>query len=238
MNTELRFLFEAIARFDRYPAGIQKICGNEQGNIFFPGGQGIFDPEQGKISDKEIMIAGYQFDRRMDFLKMHEKDQTKSRINPAWANLLLLLFKGGIDPRHCFFTNVIPGVVVHNKIRKKSSPVTKRYFIEFSRSLFRLEVGIQKPEVILVLGLRAARFLSLLHPKLEGWATLQNFGQADLKMLAIIERVPITDTSEPTLVLLVHPDGRQRNIRRRKFRGFTGDNAEIRMLSDVHREKP
>jgi hypothetical protein len=235
MSAELQLLFGAIRQFDRYPSNIKRICGNEQGNIFFPGGKGIFDEETERISDKEIMITGYQFDRCLDYLQTPGIDQQISRTNTAWANLMLLLCKGGVDPGHCFFTNAVLGVQDQNGSANKPSPVTKRYFLEHCRSVFRMELEIQKPRMIIVLGLRAARFLSLLHPKLEGWATLGNFTEADRKMLAVMEKIPLTATSEPTLVLLVHPAGRQGNIRHRKYGSFTGDNAEIRLLSFVYR---
>ena len=83
MTTELSFLFERVNNFDSYPAGILPICGDESGNLFFPGGPGILNPEQGMISKKEFMIAGYQFDTRLNYLKAHGLKKNRLKTSPA-----------------------------------------------------------------------------------------------------------------------------------------------------------
>jgi uracil-DNA glycosylase len=231
MTTELSFLFERINNFDSYPAGVRRICGDEPGNLFFPGGSGILNTERGMISSKKFMIAGYQFDTRLNYLKAHGLKKNRLKTSTAWANLLLLLVKGGIDPEHCFFTNAMLGALYEGEESNRSSAFARKVFREYCRSLFRMELEIQKPQVIVVLGLKAARSLSTLHPKLEGWKTLENYTIADQDNL--IENVPLTGSFASTFVLLTHPAGRRVNYISNEFDNFSLDNKRIRMLSKL-----
>lgn len=234
MKTELQTLFNEINKFSRYPQGIERISGNMPGNIFFPGGPGIYNHEDGKISNRKIMVVGPMFDINLNFNKLHGARDQKIRISPGFSNLLLLLIKGGIDPLDCFFTNVIPGVRKPGVQKRKSSAFWKRYFMDYCRMLFRMELEIQRPKLMLVLGIKTAGFLSSFHPKLIEWSNLRTIKQADEQYYSVMENVPFTLNSSTTLVLLVHPVGRHANIGPRHFGKYRGDNAEVRMLSSVN----
>jgi hypothetical protein len=237
MPSDLQILFSEISKFNNYPAGIERICGDIPGNIFFPGGPGIFNAGDGIISDKQIMVVGLQFSTNLNFNKPHGWQAQRLRITPPWHILLLLLITGGIDPEQCFFTNVILGTTLRPKsgIRKrkkrKSIANTKKYFMEHCRSVFRLELEIQQPKVILVLGIKAAKFLSYFHPKLNEWSVIRTIKEADHQYLSVMESVPLTENSATTLVLLVNPVGRYANIARRRFGKLSGNEAEVRMIS-------
>ncbi|MCX6246152.1 MAG: hypothetical protein NTW10_00325 [Bacteroidetes bacterium] len=236
MTSELEILFSEIRKFNAYPAGIERICGDVPGNIFFPGGPGIFNAENGMISNREIMVVGPQFDSNLNFNKLHGWQEHWLRMTPPWHTLLLLLVNGGVDPERCFFTNVILGTKlrpesgIRNRKKRKFDVNTKKYFMEHCRSLFRLELEIQKPKVILVLGVVAAKFLCSFHPRLYEWSVIRTIKEADQQVLSVMESVPLTENSSPTLVLLVNPVGRHANIARRRFGEYRGNEAEVKMI--------
>jgi hypothetical protein len=236
MTSELDILFSEIRKFNDYPAGIERICGDVPGNIFFPGGPGIYNAENGMISNREIMIVGPQFNSNLNFNKLHGWQEHWLRITPPWHTLLLLLVNGGVDPERCFFTNVILGTKLwpesgtSNRKKKKSEGDVKKYFMEHCRSVFRLELEIQQPKVILVLGIKAAKFLSSFHPKLYEWSVIRTIKEADQQVLSVMESIPLTKNSAPTLVLLVNPVGRHAHITRRRFGEYRGNEAEVRMI--------
>ena len=230
MPTELESLFNEINKFEFYPSNIQRISGDISGNIFFPGGHGIFKKETGKISDKEIMVIGDQFTHNLDFNKAHGLKKDRMRISPGWSNFLLLCIKGNIDPEKCFFTNTLLGMVIPKYTGQKPSDYTKNYFTEYCRSILRKELEIQKPKLIIVLGLKAARFLSIFHPDMQEWANINSISKADQQGYSIIKNVPLTESSKSTLALIAHPVGRHVHIAGRKFGKFSGNKAEVEML--------
>jgi len=237
MATELEMLFDEINKFDYYPANIKRISGDIPESIFFPGGQGIFSKVPGSISDKEIMVVGDQFNYNLNMNKAHGLKKNRLKISPAWSNLLLLCIYGNIDPEKCFFTNTLLGVAIPNKTGKKPSEYTRNYFTEHCKKIFQKELEIQKPKLILVLGLKAARFLSIFHHDLQEWSNIRSLSKVDQQGLTIIRNVPLTETSTTTLVLLTHPIGRHANIASRKFGKYSGNKAEIEMLLHINQKQ-
>ena len=229
MSTDLQMLFDEINSFDYYPANVDPICGNRTGNIFFPGGTGLIKPGDSSISNKNIMIVSDQFNTTLDFNKFHGLKKQRVKITPAYLNLLEFMIKANIDAEKAFFTNTLLGIEIKTT-GKKSSTYINRYFVDYCKHVFRMELEIQKPKLVIVFGLKAAKFLSTFHPKLEAWSTIKSFKEVDEKKLSIMKNIPLVSGSTSTIALLVHPAVRQANIAGRKFGKFSGNKAEIEMM--------
>lgn len=227
-------MFSMIRTSGPYPSGIRKISGEFTGNPFFPGSYGIFT-DNGKISDKKVMITGYRFEPRTDFVRMSGVSRPREKTTLAWRNLFYLLFLGGADPSGSFFTNAVPGMKEVTGAGAQPDPSSMLYFRKHSRELFQKQLDIQKPAVVLVLGIRAAKSLTWISPKLACWRVLKNYAEADRKGQSVIRDVPVAEGATASFVLLVDPVRRRANVACRRFGNATGDEAEIEMISCVMR---
>ena len=229
MQTELEHLFEEIRNNNFYPESMNRIAGEIKGVAFFPGGRGTFDNSE-SISDKPIMIVGQDFDSYKNFTRSLNSGCENIDKNPTWKNIRLLLKNCGIDPKDCFFTNAILGARNQPRNTGKSPAFSDDMFLEYCKDFFHKVLEIQKPKLILVLGIQVARYLSTFNEKLANWADIKTFRQVDENYLSVKKKVIISPNCETTLVLLVHPSFRKLNVKHRRFQQFIAESAEIEMI--------
>jgi hypothetical protein len=228
--TEIQQLFEMVRDSRKYPDSIVPIAGEIKKKAFFPGGSGIFD-ESAKISNKKIMVLGQDFDTYQNFLESLNSEKENIETNKTWIVLLKLLESCKIDPHDCFFTNVIPGARINGSNKGKSPAFKEKDFLDFCNEVFLAQLNIQKPQVILILGLHVARFLAdqtKWYPK----SKLKNFGEADRAGLSVVRDVKISDERRTTLILLVHPSLRSANLRHRKLNQQSGADPEPELITN------
>ncbi|MCX6278631.1 MAG: hypothetical protein NT004_11095 [Bacteroidetes bacterium] len=228
MQTESEHLFEEIKKYDFYPESMTRIAGEINNVAFFPGGRGTFDNSE-YISDKPIMIVGQDFDSFKNFERSRNAGGENIDKNPTWKNIRELLKNCEINPSDCFFTNAILGA--RNQIRNtgKSPAFSDEKFLAYCKDFFLEVLEIQKPKLILVLGMQVARFFSTFE-SLSSWAEIKTFNQADERHLSVQKQVILSPNFETTLVLLVHPSFRKLTVKYRRFRHYIAEDAEIEMI--------
>ncbi len=225
---EIQLLFDMLDTFP-YPDTMKMVTGEILGQAFFPGGKGIFN-DGNIISDKEIMILGQDFDCETNYKK--SKDQGKEDIvkNPTWRNLLAVLKELNISPDRCFFTNAILGVRAGDKGTGKSPAFKHSDFIKHCQKFFLYQIEMQRPKAIFVLGKFTAKFFAELSIKLNCWTQIKNFETLDKNGHPVVMDVEFENGIKSNLVLLTHPPFRPANIKRRKYDGECGNNAEMKMI--------
>jgi len=233
METDVQTLFNEIRKYNSYPASIKRIAGEYALHAFFPGGRGLIDDADSVIAGKKIMVVAEQFHPNQGFLRELSPVRPRMKTTPFWDKVLHLLMDSDIDPLHCFFTNLVLGIRIPDKKPVKATSFVARMFNEHCKAVFRKELEMQKPKLILVLGMEAGLFLSTFHPKLRFWAKLRNFEKIDQLGLALMENIQMTDQVTTTLILIVNPSAPKSRVPVRKFMKYKGREAEIRMIKSV-----
>ena len=102
------------------------------------------------------------------------------------------------------------------------------------RSFLDKQIEVQKPRLILTLGLEVPWFIEPLSSRLKAWRGYESFGDLDVAG-PLISDVDFEGALEQpvTVVALVHPSQRRRNVWRRRYRGLSGEAAELSMLKDA-----
>lgn len=202
---------------------------------FFPGGTGIME-DTNCVSNKRIMVLGQDFGSEAGFERSKKEDSDKDILkNPTWRNILHLLDEVNINPKDCFFTNIILGIRKSCKATGKSPAFRDKDFIEDCRKYFLFQLDIQKPKAIFVLGKYVAQFLSTTSDKLIDWKHIDNYSKFDSSGQLVMRDVTFYNNHRCNLVVLTHPSLRPVNIRKRKYKGQIGHEAEIQMIADVLR---
>lgn len=229
--TTVKKLFDALDDLT-YPKTMKKVKGEISGLAFFPGGKGTFDNID-NLTNKSIMIIGQDFDSEKNYtlsLKSGKEDINK---NPTWRNLIALLEEVNVSPDLCFFTNAIMGIRKGHKGTGKSPAFNDTNFIKKCQDFFLLQLIVQKPEKILVLGKQAASVLSKTAKKLETWENIPNYKILDTNNNQIKKDVVFNNGFKSDLVILTHPSFRPQNIHRRTYKSFSGHLAEINMIKTL-----
>jgi len=244
MPTELHILIDKVKAWSFYPPDIRPLYGDSNETIFFPAGPGMYHKEEGKLSDKPIMVICNRYTPQLNFLRLHGVRQDWERTTIAWSEVLNTLTQAGIDPLDCFFTNCHLGVRQTAESRRRNQDagswmldagysIPSSYFRDHCRDILRFTVELQHPRLILVLGLRAASFISRLHPMLLAWQNIQTYHAVDKRYQSIIRDVPLLPGQLTTIVLLLHPVRRKTHISTRKDGRAIGYDAENRLLRTV-----
>jgi len=152
---------------------------------------------------------------------------------PYWRNLRCVLDGCGISLEQCFATNAYPGLLTGPSNLGCFPGADDMQFQAVCREFLTEQIRVVRSVLIVTLGLYVPPFLSALSPDLSGWRNVSK-----LKHLngdnALVRRAAFEGTAHvAAVVALTHPSYRQRNARYRQYHGFTGDDAERRMLKDA-----
>ena len=208
-----------------YPDGVVAVPEPVSGTAFFPGGLGLWMGDN-SITDvpKPIMIVGQDFNSVRTYQRIRAKG-SEVGTSPTWRNLLTILGAANISPDSCFFTNVYMGL-------RSSGPETGLFpgsrdstFVNQCMWSLAKQIEMVRPQVIVTLGLEplrvlAKRFFDFQPPKRI----------SDCDQIYAALRLPHGPVS---LVALTHPSLYYSNVRRRRYAGSTGVQAEVLMLKSV-----
>ena len=228
---EVGLLFNEIDKFP-YPATMKMVKGEIPNRAFFPGGKGTFNNDD-NISGKEIMIIGQDFDSEKNHKISIKNGEENIVKNPTWRNLGLILKELNISPNNCFFTNVILGIRKGNKAIGKSPAFKDPVFIKNCQDFFLIQLKIQKPKAIIVLGKFTAQVLAGTADDLKGWSKINSFSILDEQNIQIKKDVIFQNGIKSNLVILTPPSYRQAYVFRRQYDGFEGHSAEIKMIEAI-----
>ena len=220
-----------------YPPKVLPVPRPIKGTSFFPGGFGLWNPEASEFLPDfpygGTMILGHDFHSETGYQDSLRRGH-ESLTQPTWRNLLVLLDSAGIAPTTCFFTNVFMGLREGNATTGKFPGATDLAFVAHCRRFLVRQIGLQRPSLIVTLGIHAPKILAPLSPGLAPWATGSGIKHLDGvgPLRSRIEVTGITDY-RTTAVALIHPSLRHASVRHRRYGDLIGNEAELKMLRDA-----
>ena len=179
------------------------------------------------------MILGQDFDTKLKYESAKKNESEDISSNTTWKNLLCLLNEAKISPDNCFFTNAIMGVRNNGSAIGKSPGFKNKIFIEKCQEFFLYQLEMQKPKIILVLGLKVAEFLSETSNNLDKWRKIKNYKTIDEKNLQILKNIKFKNGNVSNLALLMHPSSRKYNLDKRYYKEKKGKEAQIQMIKEI-----
>ena len=229
-------LFGLLKGFS-YPDGLVPVPQRIPGTAFFPGGYGLWRKTRGGLPPMpcgKVMVLGNNFDSECGYRKSLQKGDELH--TPTWQNLLQLFGSVGIRPEDCFFTNAYMGLLASCPSNTGESPGARNStFRKCCESFFAEQIAVQKPRLILALGRFVPEFIAPLSRDLAEWTEWRKWSGLDVSGPVKRVHFDFDDTGEQmtTVVALVHPSMRRSNLRWRRYRGRTGNEAELAMLKDA-----
>lgn len=229
----------------RYPVGIIEVRADINGPAFFPGGRGLLVrniAQPGYAVGKHVpvdgvLVLGHNFPNRKGY------EAAKSRSgevalgsngtvkNPTWRHLLDLMSEVSLRADRCFFTNAYMGVMDSKSACGSHEGFGDAYFQEDCRDIFLCTLALQRPQLIVSLGLPAVKFLASIAEDSEPWRKASSWLAIDEQRFP--KQVRFAKYDEPVFVVpLVHPSYRLRNVRLRKYGNYQGSEAERHMLTE------
>ncbi len=227
-----------------YPAHVLPIRERIAGTAFFPGGSGLYleslDPSEVESPVGGVMILGHNFDSESGFrASLQRKKEILSR--GAWAGTLMRLNDVRIPLNQCFFTNAFMGLCEGNDNKKYLGRECGR-FREACASFLKAQIELQKPRLIVTLGLKVPPLLATIASGLEPWeGKCKRHGcDPELKTTSINHHPKLNARFEfgtgqehrAVIVPITHP-GEGRNLKHRHPLGYSpGLGGEIELMRE------
>ena len=228
-----------LGEVEPYPAKVCAVPAELSFTAFYPGGAGvILNQDGGKppFPVGGVMIVGHNFYHLAGFEKMRLR-RARDAGTPTWRNLLSTLRRAEIAPEDCFFTNAYQGLMETESSMGAFPGAKDAAFVERCRAFFRRQLAVQKPRLVLTLGVHVPPFLAPLSSELEAkWRGEKGpltFTQIDGNGGGLIETtVRDADGVERELVwvALTHPAQQWPNVKRRRWGELEGLAAEEALL--------
>lgn len=220
-----------------YPAGVIAVREVIPFRAFFPGGYGLLAATPGEpLPDFPIggvMVLGHDFHSEEGYEASVARG-CESESQPTWRVLLKVLDRAGISPQRCFFTNYYMGLRVGKGTTGVFPGAKDPEFKEHCTSFLLEQIRIQRPRLILTLGVYTPPEIAPLSRDLAEWGERRGFKHLD-QVGPVRRNVRFDDAPDvvATVVALTHPSFRHASIRHRRYRDLTGDDAEMAMLRDA-----
>jgi hypothetical protein len=220
-----------------YPPKVLPVPKPIRGTSFFPGGFGLWNPESSEVLPAfpygGTMILGHDFHSETGYKASLQRGH-ESLTQPTWRNLLILLDTAGITLESCFFTNVFMGLREGRATTGRFPGASDLAFVAHCmRFLFR-QIDLQRPSLIVTLGIHAPKMLAPLSPGLAQWSTGTGIKHLD-NAGPLLSRIEVTGIADyrTTAVALIHPSLRHASVRHRRYRDLGGNEAELAMLREA-----
>lgn len=217
-----------------HPLGVLPVPEAIRGTAFFPGGFGLLVSAPGSELPSfpfgGLMVLGHDFHSEAGYRRSLERNG-ESLSQPTWRNLLRLLAQAAIPTADCFFTNFFMGLR-QGTITTGVFPGSKSEpYVEHCRRFLLRQLEVQRPRLLLTLGIHTPVLVAPMSPELAPWRIRQGLKYLDasgpIQRRASFVGLPGFRT---TVVALTHPSLRHASMRHRRFDGATGADAELRML--------
>lgn len=198
---------------------------------FFPGGSGLLRDHDNIIPD--VMVLGQDFGTFDDFSRMSSMSRSQERKSPTWINFESLAYQVGLSLERCFFTNVIMGLRMIGKSTGLNLGLKDVNFKNQNIQFLKRQIELINPKIVIVLGAIPAQLISEISNDLRIWKDFK-FKKVDENRKAQIRIVRLKDGSQGfTCVVIVHPSFRNFHVKRRKYKNYEGNCAEVQLLKEA-----
>ena len=222
-------LFNSMNIVEPYPDSVAPVkCMVATETAFFPGGKGLWLDDNSMFLP-DILVLGQDFSTEEWYDEMFNGKE-KDLDSPTWINMISLFKQAKIDLNRCFFSNVFMGLRRTKSMTGKFPGFKDRLFVKRNIDFLSYQIKVIKPKVIITLGKYAAELLtSLSQQDLQNWKDWQALRAANV---GFIRNVKFLDHI-CNCIALEHPSMRYSNVKRRRYQGLCGNEAEVKMLEDA-----
>jgi hypothetical protein len=222
---------------DGYPAGVLAVRQPIPGIAFFPGGYGLWRGDTSSplpsMPVGGIMVLGHDFHSERGYEDSLARGR-ESVTQPTWRQICKLFDAVGIDPSRCFFTNIYMGLRAGAATTGPFPGRTDERFVGHCRRFLVEQLRVQRPSLILTLGIHVPGFLGTLSPDLSAWTQGTGFKHLDrVGPVRMDVQFDVEPTIVATVVALTHPSLRDASVRHRCYRGLVGHDAELEILGEA-----
>lgn len=220
-----------------YPSGVVAVPGViRSGVAFFPGGSGLWGTKAEHslppLPVGGVMVLGHDFHSEAGYWKcLHAGGELFT--SPTWSKLLEVLEASTIAPERCFFTNLYMGLRRGTATTGLFPGASDRVFVKHCQAFLLEQLRVQRPALVLTLGIHVPPVMGGLSPELAPWTTGKGLEHLD-KVGPVRTKVTFRDLADyqATAVALVHPSLQHANLKHRRYRGLFGSAAQMAMLRD------
>lgn len=220
-------LFGHINIVEPYPNLVSGVSKMIDITAFFPGGKGLWKEVEADVFPS-ILILGQDFSTEKEYKRM-----LQSKVNdldgPTWRNLRKLFIEANVNLLDCFFSNVFMGLRKTESMTGKFHGFKDEGFVRRNIEFLLFQIDIIKPKLIITLGKYSTEMLAKLSDDLSSWRNYKALRQPDIGLKRYVK----INGNTVTCIALEHPSKRNSNVKRRKYKDFVGNEAEIRMLMDA-----
>lgn len=218
-----------------YPAGVVPVPGPIGGLAFFPGGHGLWnarpDAPLPAFPVGGIMVLGHDFHSETGYAKSLALGGEPLTL-PTWGNMLRLFRTVGVPLDRCFFTNLYMGLRAGSATTGEFPGARDAAFVAHCQAFFLEQLRVQRPSLILTLGVHVPPVIGRLSPELASWSAgrgLRHLNTGPVRTDVGFEGVPDLRT---TVVALIHPSLRHASLRYRRYGVDASVDPEVAMLRD------
>jgi hypothetical protein len=178
------------------------------------------------------MVVGHDFHSEAGYLESFRAGGERPTL-PTWRNLLEVLEAAGIAPEKCFFTNLYMGLRAGTATTGVFPGAGDPAFVAHCQGFLIEQLRVQRPALVLSLGVHVPPVLGALSPELAPWTTGRGLRHLDT-VGPVRSGVAFRglDGYRTTVAALIHPSLRHASLRHRRYRGMSGPHAELAMLRD------
>jgi hypothetical protein len=234
--TELETLRVELRKINSYPLELESVDCGITGIGFFPGARGIWKNGDETLTNKSIMVLGHDFGAKRDYQNSVIRGEENLKAL-TWKNLKEAMDDYRIKPENCFFTNCIMGIRAEGLSAIGENPASKNEnfetFKKDCQEFLIKQITIQKPQLIICLGLQILNFMSDMSTKLGHLSKIKSFKKLDIENLSAFENIEFNGISNylTNLVFITHPTYRHLNIENRSYYGLSGIDAERKLVN-------
>ncbi len=231
-----RRLWQAHLAIAGYPDGCLQVPAPIAYTSFFPGGLGLWNPARSDVLAEfpvgGVMVLGHDFHSERGYEKSLELGM-ESPNQPTWRSLTKMLREAGVPLESCFFTNFYMGL-------RLGAATTGRYpgslsprFVTECRDFLRVQLEVQQPRLVLVLGAWVPSLVAPLGRGLEPWTSRTTLREIDERGLSILSNVQLHSGGSSVWAALSHPSFYPRSASGRVFRGHEGREAHELLVTEA-----
>jgi uracil-DNA glycosylase family 4 len=188
----------------------------------------LLDESDERQSDfADIMIVGQDFNTAATY-EIARQRGSEFKSSRTWRNIRTVFPKLGLSLRKCFFTNFYMGLRERGPETGRFPGARDRNFVQCCAQFFGRQMEVMRPQVIVTLGLAPLREIGRELFQLQTPKVLSECVDVYIGLAAAHGRV--------ALVALTHPSLYFANVRRGRFLGHQGFDAEAAMIQQAFRQ--
>lgn len=232
---EIRELFQLQRKTVPSAAGVMPVSRMLPGVRFFPGGRGVWnDSPDATLPTNGVMVVGEDWGD----LTAYRQAKTEETPPPpeesvTWKALAELLTEAELSPSSCFFTSFYMGLREKTSKRIQFPGAKSAEYVAACRDFLMEQINVVRPRLIVLLGARIPRRVAGLSSELNEWRNCKTASSLDRK--GALKTNASFGSHHATVCWIVPPTRRVSNLRRRKFDGQKGAQAEVELIKQAAR---